>query len=226
MGAARRFFHSNKFHLELSRAPILFISRDTTIDMALRFYDDQETSHKELPLRFAKAKTITPHQSSPAIKEFHMKNRALLQHGFTLIELVIVIAILGILSALALPKFLDLSSKARIASVNAARGALNSTAAMAKANYLVTSPAPATVTVEGTILTYTTAPALGSGYPTTTNLAAAAGLNATDYTITAIAASLTVSPVSAPTPATCSVVYTPPATPTTAPTIVTTTTGC
>lgn len=154
-----------------------------------------------------------------------MKNRASLQYGFTLIELVIVIAILGILSALALPKFMNLSSKARIASVNAARGALNSTAAMAKANYLVTTPAPLTVTVEGTVLTYTTGAAATSGYPTTANLAAAAGITASDYLITA-AASLTVSPLSAPTPATCSVVYTPPATSTAAPTIVTTTTGC
>jgi MSHA pilin protein MshA len=149
-----------------------------------------------------------------------------LKNGFTLIELVIVIAILGILSALALPKFVDLSSKARISSVNAARGALNSTATMAKSNYLVTSPVPATVTFEGITLTYTTGAAAGSGYPTTANLAAAAGLSATDYTITTTAANLTVSPISAPTAATCSVVYTPPAVATAAPTIVTTTTGC
>jgi len=53
--------------------------------------------------------------------------------GFTLIELVIVIVILGILAAAALPRFSDLSTDARVAALNGLAGSIRSAAIIAKA---------------------------------------------------------------------------------------------
>ena len=52
------------------------------------------------------------------------------QKGFTLIELIIVIVILGLLSAVALPRFIDLSSDAEQAAAEGAAGALASAASI------------------------------------------------------------------------------------------------
>ena len=50
------------------------------------------------------------------------------QQGFTIIELVVVIVILGILAAVAFPKFQDLSGDAKQAAVNGAKAALQTAA--------------------------------------------------------------------------------------------------
>lgn len=48
------------------------------------------------------------------------------KHGFTLIELIIVIVILGVLSVVAAPRFIDISSDARIATLEALEGSMRS----------------------------------------------------------------------------------------------------
>lgn len=60
------------------------------------------------------------------------------KNGFTLIELIIVIIILGVLAVTAAPKFINLSSDAKAASMNAIGGALNSAKDMVYSAALIT----------------------------------------------------------------------------------------
>lgn len=138
------------------------------------------------------------------------------QAGFTLIELVMVIVILGILAAVALPKFVNLSGDARKATLAGADGAMRSAANMAHAAALAAGSS--VVTIEGTAYT------LVNDYPTAAQIATLAGVSGVaGYTATAAGV---VQVTGAGTPANCQISYTAPAAAGAAPSFVVVNSGC
>ena len=119
--------------------------------------------------------------------------------GFTLIELVVVITILGILAAFAFPRFAALETEARAATVDGLGGSIRSATALAHSMSLV-QDSPATITMEGQVITMT------NGYPDADDIE----LTLSDYTGFTLAGTAPVSfgPTGAASTANCQVNYT------------------
>jgi MSHA pilin protein MshA len=122
------------------------------------------------------------------------------QSGFTLIELVLVIVILGILAASALPRFSDLSTEARTAAVNGMAGSVRSAAAIASATRLARAVAAGGSTViDGQTIDFV------NGYPSSETIDLMV-VDTTGFTLTEAATTQTFAKTGAA--GVCNVVYT------------------
>lgn len=112
------------------------------------------------------------------------------QRGFTLIELVIVVVILGFLAVTAIPKFLDLTDQAKDANIEGMAGGFATGVALARAQWEAEGRPTANnvnrVDYDGTFFVLTTPPepnntkSIRAGYPTGTAVANAATADMTN----------------------------------------------